>query len=366
MGTVGRGRGVVALLVCGVMIFSAGGALAQPESEGGSGASEPGSNAMQACIAQVKAWHDARPELDGIVPIDRRPPGPPIAVDELRQRASGAQAKDRNAAAELVGRPVVINGSNSDLTVPPPGLIASMEATPPAGAPGLSVQVCNPGDGTLAVDVEQGDTTESAGAFSAGACSEPGYVFYSPHQAFGYFEWRYNNSGGQAHITAAEFASLTKSGFDRLLTGYNDCGFGDPIAYTAVRAGTTTRSTGGPRDGTYTMGWGQTIEVRPNVFAVAQTYNYTNNFNSIEFDVRYSNDAVNERLAESITSSCGHSFDFKSVALHEVMHGYGYKHVPNSVHLTMTEGIPPCNTSKGTLAYGDWDGIRDKYQGLGG
>lgn len=321
----------------------------------------PGSNEMQACIAQVKAWHDARPELDGIVPVDPRPPGPPIAVEELRQRASGEQAKDRNAAAELVGRPVVVNGSDIDLTVPPPGLIASMDATPPAGAPGLSVQVCNPGDGTVSIDVEQPDTSEAASTFSATACTETGYVFDSTRQAFGYFEWRYNNSGGQAHITAAEFAALTKVGFDRLLTGYNDCGFGDPITYTAVRAGTTTLPAYGTRDGTYTMAWGQTSEVAPGKYALAQTYNFTNGYNSNEFDVRYSNDAVNERLAETITSSCSHSYDFKSLALHEVMHGYGYGHVPNSVHLTMTLGLPPCTTSKGTLAYGDWDGLRDKY-----
>lgn len=145
-----------------------------------------------------------------------------------------------------MGLPITLEGEVIDLDVPPPGIIASAHTRGADGFVPANVSVCNPGDGALTVEIESSTTVDvSQTSFSADACTQAGYSFDNSQDQTGRVDWYYNNEGSQTHITASEFASIVKTGFDGMLTGRNDCGFGDPISLSASRVGSTTAGTGG-------------------------------------------------------------------------------------------------------------------------
>lgn len=279
-----------------------------------------------------------------------------VAAEGLEALASGEDAIRENIAADLVGRTITLVGEPIDLMVPEAGLIASVHTLGADGYVPADLDICNPGDGTLTVEISEEAVVEPSDlTFSATPCTQLGNSFTPSQIQTGTVNWYYNNTGGQTHITTSEFASIVKTGFDGMLTGRNDCGFGDPISLNAARVGSTTAGTGGTSDGQNTMGWGFV-----STSGLARAYQWSNGSRMTEFDIRFTINEVDKKLAESIGSTCGHSYHFAGVALHEVMHGYGFEHTSSNLQ-TMYTSMSRCDTNWYTMGKGDWEGVSARY-----
>lgn len=318
---------------------------------------------LDECIEEVVAYNDAQgtdpepaPEPVEFGPVTDQELQLAVPAEDLEGLASGDEAIRANASAALVGRTITLDGEPIDLEVPGPGLIAGVDRVGVDGHVPSALQICNPGNGTLTVEISQEASSGVEGQTLAShtPCTQAGNAFVPSRKQTAVVNWHYNNSGGQSHITTSEFASIVKSGFDGMLTGRNDCGFGDPISLSATRVGSTTAGTGGTNDGVNAMGWG------PLTGYIGYTYWWSNGSRTTEFDIRFSNDAVNDKLAESIGSTCDHSYHFAGLALHEVMHGYGFEHTSSNLQ-TMYTTMSRCSTNWYTMGKGDWDGVNARY-----
>lgn len=338
-----------------------------------SGATEQGGRrTLDECIEQVRRYNEESAQVQDVRP-DPEPGnyGPPSASDRrsaiAAERLEGLAAQGRSAS-QYVGRPISVEGEYTGLDVPAEGIIAEVHELGINGSVPAAATVCNPGDGTLTVEVEASHTVEWSAPHPADespadesewqavtACTQTGNSYTPSEVQAGNIAWYYNNEEGQTHITDTEFRDLTKSGFDGMLTGRNSCNFSDPISLTATLVGATTAGTGGTKDNRNTMGWGYV-----STTAAARTYQWSDGKNMTEFDIRYTINEVDKRLAETITSSCTHSLHFGSVALHEVMHGYGMEHVSGTLQ-TMYPTVGQCETHMYTMAKGDWDGVANVY-----